>query len=307
MRPLLGFWSIFASLLAFGAVSLRGAQQVIDLWPEGVPGLKAGASAEKSDDQGRVWNIHHPSLTVYPAAHPNGSAVIICPGGGYLRLSFRHEGIEPAEFLNARGVTAFIIKNRLVEYGQPAPLQDVLRAIRLVRSRAKELGLNPEHIGVMGFSAGGHLAATAGTLYADPMGMTGNLLDAYSARPDFMILVYPVITMKDPYVHAGSRKALLGANPSDEMITQWSAELQVNAQTPPAFLVATEEDHTVPPKNSLLFYEALRKAGVSAELHLFEKGPHGFGLRTGYGPTSEWPLRAAEWMTAHGWIPESRK
>jgi len=307
MRPLLGFRSIFASVLVLGAATVRAAQPVIDLWPEGVPGLKADASSEKGDNDGRVWNIHHPTLTVYSAAQPNGTAVIICPGGSYVRLAFLHEGIEPAEFLNRHGVTAFIIKNRLLEYGQPAPLQDILRAIRTVRSRAKGFGVNPDRLGVMGFSAGGHLAASAGTLYLDPLGMTGAPIDAYSARPDFMILLYPVITMQVPYVHAGSRKSLLGENPSADLISHYSLELQVNAKTPPTFLVAAEDDKSVPPKNSLLFYEALRKAGVSAELHFFEKGGHGFGLRQGLGPTSEWPQRAAEWMTVHGWIPEEKK
>lgn len=299
MRHPLGGLLLAAAL----ALTARAAAPVIDLWPEGVPNLKADGGPEHDDGEGRVSNIHHPSLTVFKAEHPNGAAVIVCPGGGYVRLSFQHEGTEVAQWLNSLGVTAFVIRNRLVQYGQPAPLQDILRAIRTVRSRAGEFQVDAKRIGVIGFSAGGHLAASAATLYADPDGNTGKPIDAYSARPDFAMLIYAVLTMEDPYVHKGSRTALLGKNPSRELIDHYSLEKQVHAQTPPCFLIATEEDHTVPPMNSLMFYEALRKAGVSAELHLFEHGPHGFGLRKDLGPTSEWPQRAAEWMQSHGWIP----
>jgi acetyl esterase/lipase len=286
---------------------LRAADpQVIDLWPEGVPGLHADATPEKTDRGGGISNVNHPTLTVLRPEAPNGTAVIVCPGGAYLHLSFQHEGLVPAKALNGIGVTAFIIKNRLKEYGQPAPLQDILRAIRLVRSRAAEFGVQPDRIGVLGFSAGGHLAASAGTLFDAPEGRTGAALDAVSGRPDFMMLIYPVITMEAPYAHVGSRDALLGKPATPELVRRWSLEQQVTKDSSPAFLVATEEDKTVPIENSLQFYEALRKAGVSAELHAFQKGPHGFGLNPGNGPTSEWPARAEDWMRFHGWLPAAK-
>jgi len=295
---------VCSAFLVLGSIALHGAQPVITLWPEGVPGLKASAGEEKYQaENGRLSNVHHPTLTVYAAEHPNGTAVIVCPGGSYLYLTFPKEGIEPAQFLNRHGVTCFVLKSRMVEYGQPAPLQDVLRAIRTVRSQASVYGVDPKRIGVLGFSAGGHLAGSAGTLFDDPLGKTGAPLDAVSGRPDFMMLVYPVITMTEPYAHPGSRKALLGAAPTPAQVAHWSLEQRVTAATPPTFLVATEEDKTVPAQNTLMFYTALLKAHVPAELHLYEKGPHGFALRLTAGPTAQWPDRAVEWMQSHGWVP----
>jgi len=283
----LAFSLLAAALIA--PLPLRAqAPAVIELWPEGVPGLKDNAGPEIVAPGGRVSNVNHPSLTVFlpPAGTGNGTAVIICPGGSYVRLSFDHEGVEPAHWLNGLGVTAFVIKNRLKEYGQPAPLQDILRAVRVVRSRAPEFGIRADQIGVLGFSAGGHLAASAGTLFGAPEGRTGAALDTVNARPDFMMLIYAVITMEEPYVHGGSRKALLGANPPESLVERWSLEKQVTKESPPAFIVSTEADKTVPCENSLMFYEALRKAGVPAELHVFQTGPHGYGLNPGFGPTS---------------------
>ncbi len=305
--PPLSFRLAACSLLALvAACSLRAADPaIINLWPEGVPGLKADAGPEKEIADGRVSNIHYPSLTVFaPAAgKANGTAVIVCPGGSYVRLAFDHEGMVPGRWFAARGVWAFVLKYRLKEYGHPAPLRDILRAIRLVRSRAGEFGIRPDRIGVLGFSAGGHLAASAGTLSDAPEGRTGAPLDAVSARPDFMALVYPVITMEPPYAHAASRISLLGATPSPELVSRLSLEKQVTKDTSPAFLVQTEEDKTVPMENSILFYEALKRAGVPAELHLYAVGEHGFGMRPGMGPTSEWPDRLEDWMRFHGWLP----
>jgi len=293
------------SLAAITTAACAGAEPaVIPIWPEGVPGIRADISPEKPNGRGGVGNINTPTLTCYlaPAGQANGTAVVICPGGGYAWLSIEKEGAEPAQWFNARGVTAFVLKYRLVEYGQPAPLRDVLRAIRLVRSRAAEFGIKPDRIGVMGFSAGGHLASCAGTLYDAPEGRTGAELDAVSARPDFLMLIYPVITMKDPYAHAGSRKNLLGKHPSPELVDRYSTELQVTKNTPPAFLLTTWEDGAVPAENSLGFFAAMHRAGVPAEMHVFEKGPHGIGLRPGFGPTSDWPKALESWLRLHGWI-----
>ena len=295
--------SLFA-LLAMTALSLARAEPlVIPIWPEGVPDAQPNGGTEYIKDD-RVYNVQNPTLTCYPAPKDkaNGTAAIVCPGGGYTRLAMTNEGNGMARWLNSLGVSVFVLKYRMKEYGHPAPLRDVLRAVRLVRSRAAEFGIDPHRLGVVGSSAGGHLAACAGTLFDHPAGRTGAALDAVSGRPDFLILQYPVILMEGPKIHQGSRNSLLGPNPAPELVALMSVDRQVTAQTPPAFLVATGEDTSVPLENSLAFYTALRKAGVSAELHLYEKGPHGFGLRKDLGPTSAWPQRAEEWLRSHGWL-----
>jgi acetyl esterase/lipase len=295
---------VFAFLSALSLGALRAADNpVIPLWPEGVPGLKADATPEKVDAT-HASNVHHPSLTVFraPADKANGTGVIICPGGSYTSLSIANEGSLIAERLNAIGVTAFVLRYRLKEYGHPAPLQDVLRAVRLIRSQAADFGLKPDRIGVLGASAGGHLAASAGTLFDAPEGRTGAELDKVSGRPDFLVLLYPVITMQDPYAHAGSRKNLIGATPALELATHLSLELQVTKDTPPTFIVQAEDDRTVPVENSLMFYQALHKAGVPAELHLFPKGGHGFGMKKEIGEAATWPDRCEEWLRANGWL-----
>jgi acetyl esterase/lipase len=275
----------------------------VPLWPEGVPGAIAGAGPEVVTD-GRVSNVHDPSLTPYlaPAGARPATAVIVCPGGGYNLLAADHEGRAVAEWLNGIGVSAFVLKYRLKEYGHPAPLRDVLRAVRLLRSEAPRWGIAPDRTGVIGFSAGGHLAASAGTLFDEADGRTGAPLDAVSARPDFLILVYPVIRLIGPYAHTGSGRALLGASATPETLERYSLDTRVTKDTPPAFLVHGGTDTGVPPENSVLFYLALRRAGVPAELHLFQTGPHGIGLRPGNGPMSDWPQRCAEWMAAKGLI-----
>lgn len=299
----------FLLCLALSPFVVRAADPArIDLWPEGVPGLRADATPEKIEDH-RASNVHHPYVEVFPAPADKavGTAVIICPGGSYMRLSIENEGSLIAARLNAVGVTAFVLHYRLVEYGHPAPLRDVLRAIRLIRSRAGEFGIHPNRIGVIGASAGGHLAASAATLFNDPAGKTGAELDAVSARPDFAALLYPVITMKDPFVHAGSRKALLGATPSPEAIEHMSLEQHVTKGTPPTFIVSTEEDKTVPVENTLMYYQALRTAGVNAELHVWPKGPHGFGMRQDLPGPSSWTDRCEEWMRNNGWLTVAKQ
>jgi acetyl esterase/lipase len=276
----------------------------IPLWPEGAPAARPDAPPERTEG-GRVYNVSRPTITVFapPAGNANGTAVIVCPGGGYVRLAVDKEGSEVTRWLTTTGVTVFLLKYRVAPHGHPAPLLDVLRAVRLVRSRASQLGVDPRRIGVMGSSAGGHLAAAAGTLFAAAEGRTGHPLDAVSARPDFLVLLYPVITMKDPHAHAGSRRALIGEHPTPELVARTSLELQVTRETPPTFLVHTQEDRSVPAESSFLFYRALSAAGVPAELHVYPSGPHGFGLRQGLGPTSDWPRRCEEWMRAGGWLP----
>lgn len=275
---------------------------VMPLWPEGVPNGKPGLGPNRIDEDGRTTNITEPTLAFHPPAvdRANGSAVIVCPGGGYVRQSTRREGEQYAQWLGTLGIAAFVLTYRQREFGHPAPLQDVLRAVRLVRSQAARFGLRPDRIGVMGSSAGGHLAATAGTLFDHPLGRTGAALDAVSARPDFLLLMYPVITMEGAAAHAGSRTALLGEAPKTAEVELMSLERQVTARTPPTLLVHTQADQSVPVENSILFYQALTRARVPAEMYLFEHGAHGMGMREGLGTASHWPRRAEEWLRERG-------
>ncbi|HWA24168.1 MAG TPA: alpha/beta hydrolase [Lacunisphaera sp.] len=290
---------------------------VIPLWPEGVPtamradapAAKGPIPAEQSDPEGRIAHISVPRLTVFPAAQdrPTGTAVIICPGGGYARLSHDREGLQYARWLSTLGVTSFILTNRVGDFGHPAPLQDVLRAVRIVRSRAAEFKIDPARIGVMGSSAGGHLAASAGTLFDHADGKTGAALDSVNARPDFLILMYPVISMEPGVAHMGSRQQLLGANPDPALVARMSLEQSVTAQTPPTLIIHTQEDGTVPIENSIRFFQALTKAKVPAEFYAFEHGSHGMGMKAGFGTASDWPKRAEEWLRNRGLLDIVKK
>ena len=296
----LGAAVLAASTPAYAA-DWPAAPVTLPLWPEGVPDRRAGLEPERFVD-GRISRVADPTLTVYPPAvdRANGTAVIICPGGGYERLAVVREGEQHARWLSSLGVTAFVLKYRMRESGHPAPLRDVLRAVRLVRSQADAYGLRPDRVGVMGSSAGGHLAASAGTLFDHPLGRTGHALDAMSARPDFLMLMYPVIALDGPAAHMGSRNALLGASPSAADIELMSVARRVTARTPPTLLIHTQDDAAVPVENSILFYQALTRAGVPAEMHVYEHGPHGMGMRPGLGNASAWPQRAEEWLRARG-------
>jgi len=287
-----------------GAPSLAAADhKVIALWPEGVPDQHPDVTPDREENE-RVWDVDVPTLTVFPAPADKavGTAVIVCPGGGYARLSAVKEGSEIAEWFNTLGVTAFVLRYRLGDYGHPQPLRDALRAIRAVRADAEHYGVRPNRIGIIGFSAGGHLAASASTLFAAPEGKTGAPLDGVSGRPDFSILMYPVITMQDKFTHAGSRRNLLGNNPSAALVDHLSTELQVTANIPPTFVFHTQEDGTVPVENALLYYSALRAAGVPGELHIYEKGPHGVGMRPPHAAALAWPAACETWMRSHGWL-----
>jgi acetyl esterase/lipase len=290
--------------LTLAVAWLAGVQTppTIALWPEGVPGARSDAGVEREID-GRIYNVQQPSLVHYPpSGRSSGTAVIVCPGGSYARLAIANEGAGAVARLTPLGVSVFVLKYRLAEFGQPAPLQDVLRAIRVVRSRAAEFGIRPDRIGLFGASAGGHVAASAATMFDAVEGRTGAEIDGVSARPDFVALLYPVITMRDPHLHAESRRNLLGASPSAVLIDTWSIELRARPDAPPLFLVHTSEDRSVPLANSTMLADALKRSGVSVELHLFERGAHGFGFSPGLGPTSEWPERWIAWMRAHGWL-----
>jgi len=276
-------------LALFASVVKAAPESPIILWPEGAPGA---AGHEPADI---------PTLTPYfpPKEKATGAAIIICPGGGYSHLA-DHEGAPVAEWLNTLGITAFVLKYRIgPRYHHPAPLQDAARAIRLVRARAKEWGLDPERIGILGFSAGGHLASTAGTHFDTAKPDSADPIERVSSRPNLMVLVYPVITMREK-THAGSKKQLLGDNPSPELVALLSNEEHVTKETPPTFIVHTFTDTAVPVENSLMFVEALRRAGVSFEFHLYERGAHGFGLGTKDPILATWPARCADWLRLHG-------
>jgi acetyl esterase/lipase len=284
-----------AAMLALGlTLCAADAPKVELLWPQGAPGAVGTEERDK------------PSLTIYlpPADKATGTAVVVCPGGGYGVLAVGHEGKEPAEWLNRHGVAAFVLRYRLgPRYRHPAPLEDAQRALRIVRSRAKEWRLDPKRIGIWGFSAGGHLASTAATHFDDGKPDADDPVERASCRPDFAILCYPVITLRPPYAHMGSRRNLLGDKPDEKLVENLCNEKQVTARTPPTFLFHTSADRAVPPENSLLFYEALRKAKVPAELHIYEQGEHGVGLAVGKGAASAWPDQLAAWMKTHQWIP----
>ena len=270
-------------LVAAGLLAAAQNRPVENLWPNGAPG------AAGSDDADQA------TITIYAAnpAKSVGTAVVVCPGGGYGALAMDHEGRQVAEWLNGLGVSAFVLKYRLgPRYHHPAMMQDVQQAIRTVRSRAAEFKVRPDRIGVWGFSAGGHLASTAATHFETK--------DGVSSRPDFAILGYPVITMKDPYTHKGSRRNLLGENPDPTLVDLMSNETQVTAQTPPAFIFFTTDDQAVPVENGILFYQALHKAGVPAEIHIFETGRHGVGLAPNDPALSWWPKLLAEWLRGRG-------
>jgi len=265
------------------------------LWPDGAPGALGTAPEDK------------PDIGIYLA--PTGStpvaAVLICPGGGYSHLAMDHEGDQIARWYQERGVHAFVLKYRLAknDYHHPAMINDAQRALRYIRSHAKEWKLDNNRVGIMGFSAGGHLASTAATHFDAGDSGSKDPIERESSRPDFCVLGYPVIAFGESFTHKGSQKNLIGENPSADMITYLSNEKQVTDKTPPTFLVHTDEDKGVPAENSVVFYLALRKAGVPAELHIYQKGRHGLGMvNTADQVFSTWANRLEDWLKIQGVI-----
>jgi len=269
------------------------------LWKKETPNVK-----------GERLGIDIPMITIFsPKPDKNcGTAVIICPGGGYSHLAVKKEGVAIAKWLNTFGVTGIVLeyRNRKGGYLYPIPLQDAQRAIRTIRFRAKQLHLSPNRIGIMGFSAGGHLAAITGTLFDSGKASSKDPIEQMSSRPDFMILCYPVIAFGESYTHKGSQRNLIGKNPSPELIKLLSPEKQITKKTPPTFLFLTNEDRCVDPINSVMFYLALRKAKVPAELHIYRKGGHGTGLAQHIQGTSEWPNTLKAWMQAMGLLDKRK-
>ena len=287
----LSFYLLSAAVILFSSGILLSQPVTEPLWVKGVP-LAAGD--EEAD---------RPTVTIYPAPAEiaNGASVVICPGGAYVMLAMDHEGYQVAEWLNSIGVTAFVLKYRLApRYRHPVPLLDAQRAIRFVRANVRRWNLDAARIGILGFSAGGHLASTAGTHYDGGNPNAEDPIDRVSSRPDFMILVYPVISFTTAYVHSFSQKMLIGENPSPELIENLSNEKQVDRDTPPTFLMHTSRDTGVPAENSILFYMALHRAGVPAEMHVYEPGRHGFGLAPQDPALSAWKDRCRDWLWNRG-------
>ena len=287
---------VLSFVLALASASYARAEepQTLLLWPPGAP----GAVGETDVDR--------PSLALWPAPQDKatGAAVVVCPGGGYGHLAMGHEGVDVARWLNSLGVSAYVLKYRLApRYRHPAPLADAQRAVRTVRANAKEWDVDPARIGILGFSAGGHLASTVATHFDAGRSDSADPIDRISCRPDFAVLVYPVISFTAPHTHKGSRKNLLGDNPDPQLVQNLSNETQVTAQTPPTFLMHTSGDTAVPPENSVAFYLALRKAGVPAEMHIYEQGRHGLGLAPADPAVSTWPARCADWLRVRGILP----
>ena len=273
------------------------------LWSNGLPDVIEISEKieERATDRTNRWitSICEPTISIH-RANGSKSAIVICPGGGYSGLAYDKEGHDIARWLNSLGVTGVVLKYRVKDYGQPAPGQDAQRAIALVRSRAEELELDPKQIGIMGFSAGGHVASTAGTRFCEFE------LDkkSFSSRPDFLILVYPVISMEKTVTHLGSRNGLLGTDPSAELVKEFSNDLHVTKDTPPTFLVHSADDRAVPIANSMRMLRALQKAGIPSESAFYEKGGHGFGLVTEEIPASEWPSRCKAWLRNRGMLAQ---
>jgi acetyl esterase/lipase len=284
-------FQLISAILFLGSLA-RAESKVELLWPHGAPGAKGTSDNDK------------PTLAISlpPSDKATGAAVVVCPGGGYGGLAMSYEGIDVGQWLNDHGVAAFVLKyrHRGSGYQHPAPLDDAQRAIRTVRARAKEFAVDPHKIGILGFSAGGHLASSAGTHFDAGKPDAADPIDRVSCRPDFLVLCYPVISFTTPYTHQGSKKNLLGEHPEAKLVERMSSELAVTSETPPTFLFHTNEDTGVPPENSVLFYLALRKAGVPTEMHIYEKGRHGVGLAPKLPALSSWPERCIDWMSGRG-------
>jgi acetyl esterase/lipase len=297
------------TILLLTSIMIINAQNVIRLWPSGIPGsVKNESYSEKSTITGGVVSAYEkvtdPTITIFlPSPEKStGSAVLICPGGGYGMLSFDHEGFAIARWLNDHGIAGIILKYRLpsdliMKDKSVGPLQDAQEAIRIIRRNAADWKINPRKVGVIGFSAGGHLASTLSTHYNEKV---YDVKDTISARPDFSLLIYPVITFNSTFTHMGSRNNLIGNDPSQETINRFSNELQITANTPPAFLVHSADDNAVPVKNSIAYFEGLVKNKIKTEIHIFQSGGHGYGLSVGTGTQSAWPELCINWMKVNG-------
>lgn len=312
------FTKSFLILILF--LSVTGFSQAqnteIPLWSTAIPGAIHSENYKEAVvmENGMIdkfSKVTTPTLTVFVPENPNGAAMVICPGGGYANLSINKEGYKVAKWLNTLGITAFVLKNRLpsdeiMKDKTVGPLQDAQEAMRYVRRNAGKWAINTEKVGVIGFSAGGHLAATLSTHYKDEV---YKVTDAISARPDFSILMYPVISMDEKITHKGSRNNLLGTTPSAALIEKYSNEKQIDSLTPPTYIVHAIDDKAVPVENSIQYFLALKNNKVPCEIHFYEKGGHGFGLGNN-GTSKNWTKECEEWLVSKNYatvIPSPKK
>ncbi|NKF24097.1 alpha/beta hydrolase [Solimonas sp. C16B3] len=311
LRAGMALAAIPAAQAAQAVVPAPDTGETFPLWPGQVPG-SAGVTVEQKVIERApnspvhdpaVLHVRTPTLTLFRPDKPNGAALLMIPGGGYQRVVVGKEGYEIARWFNERGFTVFVLLYRLPAdgwaAGPDAPLQDAQRAMRLIRSGATQYGIDPQRVGVMGFSAGGHLAGRLATVFERKTYAPVDAADQVSARPDLAALGYPVITMTEPYTHMGSRNELLGRSPTAAQIAEWSVEQHVPADAPPTFLLAATDDPAVPVDNSMMMYLALHHQRVPAAMHIFEKGGHGFGLRTNGAPIGAWPQLMLDWSRLH--------
>ncbi|MEJ7861709.1 MAG: alpha/beta hydrolase [Pyrinomonadaceae bacterium] len=300
------------SILLLFMTTFAAAQEFVPLWEKGKMPNSKGIEL-KDDIRGeRVYQVGTPGFyAFFPSIQENkGAAVLICPGGGYERLAYQISGVQLAKWFNTLGVAAFVLNYRLpnspdLKQRETAPLQDAQRAMRVIRANAEKWQIKPDKIGVLGTSAGGHLAANLGTATEDAA-KTGDVLDKLSFAPNFMILISPVISMGE-YAHQTTKKNLLGANPSKELTEKYSLQMQVTVTTPTAFIVHAADDKTVNPRNSLLFYTALLDKNITASLHIFPNGGHNIAVRNNPGSTAEWTNLCELWLVETGIIPQIKK
>jgi acetyl esterase/lipase len=284
---------------------MAGAQDfTLKVWPNGAPDTNGITDPEVKFDGVRVRNVTEAEMYVFLPSKENnsGCAVVICPGGGYAMEAMDHEGYDMARWLAGKGVAGIVLKYRLPNSHPQIPSEDARRALRTVRLHAAEWSIQPDKIGIAGSSAGGHLAATAGTRFDAGNPNSEDPVEKQSCRPAFMLLLYPVITMKEEFTHMGSRNNLLGKGNDLALISQYSNELHVTPETPPVFLVLADNDTGVLPRNSIEFYTALKANKIPAEMHIFDKGGHGFGMRKNNIPADHWPELFTDWLKSRGFV-----
>ncbi len=296
------FISLTLTLLTLSGFSQN---RILPLWEDNPPNYRETGEVTIWDtsDIVRVRLVQQPDIAVFLPSKKNatGEAVVICPGGGYQILAYDWEGSDIARWFNSQGIAAFVLKYRLPHsknniVPHKSPLMDAQRAMRLVRYHAAKWNVDPGKVGIMGFSAGGHLASTLSTHYDGGDPSSEDPIEKISCRPDYSILIYPVISFHDTFTHGGSKSALLGEEPDEELVTYYSNELQVSEDTPPAILIHSDDDKGVPVENSLLYYKALRAHHVTSELHVYPYGGHGYSLAIGKGHLSTWPDRVIQWI-----------
>ncbi len=284
-------------ILFLSATILSAQDKTVKVWPNGAPDDNGMTQPEEKFNGVWVRNVSEAEMYVYlPEKNNSGTAVIICPGGGYGMEAMDHEGYNIASWLKEKGVAGIVLKYRLPYGHKDIPSGDLKRAIRIVRNNASEWGIDPNKVGIAGSSAGGHLASTVGTHFDYGDKNSADPIERISSRPDFMLLLYPVITFREFFTHTGSRVNLIGQTNDWKLVEEFSNELHVTPETPPTFLILADDDNTVPPKNSIEFYMALKENNVPAEMHIYKDGGHGFGLRENNLPVDEWPDLFYTWL-----------